>query len=107
VGKRIAKATVNGRVVSTNDMHKALEAMRSPFKKYLHISDALFNENFYALPPLLYIISNGLVEDQKRNYDRGDAQGYWKRARYFALRDYQTRFAAKAAVTIPTGNGKP
>ena len=43
LGARVAKATVNGRVVSKNDMHKALEAIRSPVKKYLHISEEIYN----------------------------------------------------------------
>jgi hypothetical protein len=97
LGARVAKATVNGRVVSKNDMHKALETIRSPVKKYLHISEEIYNENYYALLPLLYIISNGLIDDQKRQYDRRDARSYWQRARMFALREYRSRIAVKAA----------
>lgn len=97
LGGRIAKATVNGRVVSKNDMHKALEAIRSPVKKYMHLNDAAYNENYYALLPLLYIIANGLVLDERRNYDQSDARHYWKRARMFALREYQSRLAVKQA----------
>jgi hypothetical protein len=97
LGERISKATVNGRVVSKNDMHKALEAMRSPVKKYLHVSDEIYNKNYYALLPLLYIISNGLVADERRRYDRHDARSYWQRARMFAFREYQSRLAVKAA----------
>jgi hypothetical protein len=95
LGERIAKATVNGRIVSKNDMHKALEAMRSPVKKYIHLNDATYNEHYYALLPLLYIIANGLVLDEKRNYDQSDARLHWKRARMFAFREYQNRLAAK------------
>ncbi len=71
--------------------------MRSPIKKHLHVSDATYNENYYALLPLLYIISNGLMADDKRHYDRHDARAYWQRARMFAFREYQSRLAVKAA----------